>query len=155
VIFLDSSIVYNALVDTELTKYARKVLESRVPKLTSDTAIDEVWFALLKKKAGVKSAEMLKKRIKRSDEGRRMPYDVLVKVFAFLQKHAVLVIPDSRDWAKIAQCSSKYGLLPHDARLVVTAVDAGASGFAALDADFAVISKEIKLLPENYWKGKV
>jgi len=94
VIFLDSSIIYNTLVETEITKYAKEVLEQRTPKITSDTAIDEVWFALLRKKMGVNSARTLKKRVSKSLEGRQALYDVLVKIFAFLQEHGVLIIPD-------------------------------------------------------------
>jgi len=36
----------------------------------------------------------------------------------------------------------------------VTAIEAGASGFATVDADFAVVSEEIKLMPKSYWEDK-
>ena len=153
--FLDSSIIYNALVETDLTKYARTAMELPVPKITSDTAIDETWFALTKKALRVESARGVKKALHSSKDARNIQEEVLAKILAFLGKHAISIIPDSRNWAKIAQTASKYGLLPHDARLLVTALEAGATTFATLDTDFQVVAGDIELLPREYWKEKV
>jgi predicted nucleic acid-binding protein len=154
VIFLDSSVIYNALVETELTEYAREVFEQNVPKITSDTAVDELWFALAKKVIGAGSARNMKKKLRKSEALRQAYYDVLVKILAFLQKQAVMVVPDSRNWAKMAEVSSRYALLPHDTRLIVTALESGATGFATLDSDFKPVQEEINLLPGDYWKRK-
>jgi len=49
VIFIDTSVLYNYLVETSLTEYAIDVLESREGKLTSDTVVDELFYALIRK----------------------------------------------------------------------------------------------------------
>jgi len=150
--FLDSSVLYNALVETELTEYTKKVFSQKTPKITSDTAVDEVWFALTRKALGEKSAREIKKRVNASEGARKTIEDVLAKMFAFLQKYEVMLIPDSRNWAKIARIAGNYGLLPHDARLVVTAMEAGANEFATLNRDFGVVKDIIELLPKEYWE---
>jgi len=43
VIFIDSSVLYNYLVETKLTEYAVNILDSGEGKLTSDTVIDELF----------------------------------------------------------------------------------------------------------------
>ncbi len=47
-IFLDSSVILNAIVETELTEFADKVFE-QFPLITSETVIDESVYVIIRK----------------------------------------------------------------------------------------------------------
>ena len=81
-ILIDSSVLYNALVVTELTEYAAQVFKLEEPRITSETVIDEVWFALLKRDTG--SPWKIKKKLKNSWEFRKTAVKYLSGMLGFL-----------------------------------------------------------------------
>ncbi len=50
-IYIDANVLYNYIFETDLTKHAIEVLNMPVPKMTSDTAINEAIFTTLRKLA--------------------------------------------------------------------------------------------------------
>ncbi len=70
-IYVDANIIYNALVETELTDYALKALKFE-GKVTSWTAINEVVYTLFRKmaeKEGFRTIYSIKEMPKRPTEG--------------------------------------------------------------------------------------
>jgi len=63
-----------------------------------------------------------------------------------------MIVPDSRDWAKILVLMKFYRLLPHDARIVATALKYGARKLATFDTDFKVVKEVIELIPRSFWE---
>ncbi len=64
-----------------------------------------------------------------------------------------MVVPDSRDWAKILVLMKFYKLLPHDARIIATALEYGAKKVATFDRDFEVAGEIVELVPSSFWKS--
>jgi len=120
VIFIDSSVLYNALVVTELTEYSARIFELNEPKITSETVIDEVWFALLKRDTG--SPWKIRKELRNNDEFRKTAVKYLSGILGFLSAQNVVVVSDSSNWARIAYHVGEFGLMPHDARILATAL---------------------------------
>ncbi len=148
-IFIDSSVLYNALVVTELTEYAARVFKLEEPRITSETVIDEVWFALLKRDAG--SPWKIKKKLKNSWEFRKTAVKYLSGTLGFLSAQNVVIIPDSSNWTKVAYYVKEFGLMPHDARILATALEYNCDKLATLDEDFGTVKDIINLVPENFW----
>jgi len=149
VIFIDSSVLYNALVVTELTGYSAKVFELNEPKITSEIVIDEVWFALLKRDVG--SPWKIKKELRGNDEFRNTAVKYLSGILGFLSAQNVVVVDDSSNWAKIAYYVGEFGLMPHDARILATALEHGCDKLATLDEDFETVKDIIRLVPDEFW----
>ncbi|WP_297507529.1 PIN domain-containing protein [Thermococcus sp.] len=43
----------------------------------------------------------------------------------------------------------RYGLLPHDARILATAIEYGCERLATLDEDFKVVEDVVEIVPGN------
>ena len=46
-----------------------------------------------------------------------------------------------------------YSLLPHDAKILATALEYNCDKLAALDEDFGAVKDIIKLVPKSFWEG--
>ncbi|WP_258084510.1 PIN domain-containing protein [Thermococcus thermotolerans] len=149
-IFIDSSVLYNALVVTELTEYAAEIFKAEEPRVTSELVVDEVWFALLKRDTG--SPWKIKKMLKNSYESRKMAVKYLSGILGFLSAQNVVIVPDSSNWTKIAYHVREFGLMPHDARILATALEYNCDRLATLDEDFDAVKDIIKLAPEGFWR---
>ncbi|AEK72333.1 nucleic acid-binding protein [Thermococcus sp. 4557] len=149
-IFIDSSVLYNALVVTELTGYAAQAFKLEEPRITSETVIDEVWFALLKRDAG--SPWKIRKELKNSSEFRKMAVKYLSGILGFLSAQNVVIVPDSSNWTKVAYHVKEFGLMPHDARILATALEYNCDKLATLDKDFGPVRGVIKLVPVEFWQ---
>ncbi len=64
----------------------------------------------------------------------------------------VLIVSDSRDWLTVATFVYDYSLLPHDARILATALEYNCDKLATLDEDFGTVKDIIKLVPEEFWE---
>ncbi|QDA31276.1 PIN domain-containing protein [Thermococcus indicus] len=155
-IFIDSSVFYNYLVETSLTEYAIDVLESREGKLTSDTVVDELFYALIRKlgekEYNARSIWKVKELLRNDAEFRRRASDVISDILALLDAKDVLLVSDSRDWLTVATLVHDYSLLPHDARILATALEYNCDKLATLDEDFGTVKDVIRLAPEGFWR---
>jgi len=145
VIFIDSSVLYNALVKTELTPLAEKVFEEKEAKITSDIVVDEVWFVLMKREGG--SVGKVRKLLQKDEEFRTKAVEYLAGILAFLNAYGVVVVRDSHNWAKTSTFLRRYGLLPHDARILATAIEYGCERLATLDDDFKIAGDVVEIVP--------
>ncbi|NJE10189.1 PIN domain-containing protein [Thermococcus sp. MAR1] len=155
-IFIDSSVLYNYLIETSLTEYAVDVLESREGKLASDTVVDELFYALIRKlgekEYNARSIWKVKELLRNDAEFRRRASDVISDILALIDAKDVLLVSDSRDWLTVATFVHDYSLLPHDARILATALEYNCDKLAALDEDFETVRDVIKLVPEGFWE---
>ncbi|WP_245612479.1 PIN domain-containing protein [Palaeococcus ferrophilus] len=137
--FLDSSVLYNYLVETELTKEAVKLVDSDEVKIVSDTVIDELFYVLLRRSAqkeyGVSSAWGLKKLLRKNESFRKISLDVISTVLSLIEAKGIIIVPDSRDWLTIGTLVHDYSLLPHDARILATALENNCTRLATFDED--------------------
>jgi len=156
VIFIDSSVLYNYLVETKLTEYAVNILDSGEGKLTSDTVIDELFYILIRKIAeknyGVSSIWGVKRLLRRDAEFKRCASNTISDILALVDVKNVLIVSDSRDWLTVATFVYDYSLLPHDARILATALEYNCDKLATLDEDFGTVKDIIKLVPEEFWE---
>ncbi|WP_456453852.1 type II toxin-antitoxin system VapC family toxin [Thermococcus sp.] len=60
-------------------------------------------------------------------------------------------MPDSSNWTKVAYYVKEFGLMPHDARILATALEYNCDKLATLDEDFGTVKDIINLVPENFW----
>ncbi len=144
-IFIDSSVLYNALVKTELTPLAERVFEEKEAKITSDIVVDEVWFVLMKREGG--SVGKVRKLLQKDEEFRTKAVEYLAGILAFLNAYGIVVVRDSHNWAKTSTFLRRYGLLPHDARILATAIEYGCERLATLDDDFKVVKDLVEIVP--------
>ena len=155
-IFVDSSVILNVLFRTELTDYALEAIASDEPKITSETVIDEVYFVALKRKlveGKVLSAAAVRRILQRKESARRTAVEILARVVGSIRAMGIVVASDSKI-EDLAPYVEKYGLMPHDAKILATAISAGADKLAVLDTDFRNV-EELELVPVSFWKGKV
>jgi len=156
VIFIDTSVLYNYLVETSLTEYAIDVLESREGKLTSDTVVDELFYALIRKlgekEYNARSIWKVKELLRNDVEFRRRASDVISDILALIDAKDVLLVSDSRDWLTVATLVHDYSLLPHDAKILTTALEYNCDKLATLGKDFAPLRGLIKLVPAEFWQ---
>ena len=138
--FIDSSVLYNYLIATELTEKAVRILDSTEGKLTSDTVVDELFYVLIRKLAereyGVSSVWGVKKLLRRDEKFRKSASEIISTIFALIEVKNILLVSDSRDWLTIATLVHDYSLLPHDARILATALEYNCDKLATLDDDF-------------------
>ena len=155
-IFIDSSVLYNYLVETNLTEYAVDVLESREGKITSDTVVDELFYVLIRKlgekEYNARSIWKIKELLRKDTEFRRRASDVISDILALIDAKDVLLVSDSRDWLAVATFVRDYSLLPHDAKILATALEYNCDKLAALDEDFGAVKDIIKLVPKSFWE---
>ncbi|ASJ12342.1 PIN domain-containing protein [Thermococcus thioreducens] len=155
-IFIDSSVLYNYLIETSLTEYAVDVLESREGKLTSDTVVDELFYALIRKlgekEYNAMSIWKVKELLRNDAEFRRRASDAISDILALIDAKDVLLVSDSRDWLTVATFVHDYSLLPHDAKILATALEYNCDKLATLDEDFEAVRDVIKLVPEGFWE---
>ncbi|WP_456421482.1 PIN domain-containing protein [Thermococcus sp.] len=104
-IYIDTSVFYHYTTNGEFADFAEEILTSTEPKITSDTVVDEFLFIVIKREAkrnfDINSTLSLKKRIARDDELLEFVYETGKKALAVFDRFDVMVVPDSRDWAKI------------------------------------------------------
>lgn len=157
-IYIDTSIFYHYTTNGEFADLAERILTSREPKITSDTVVDEFLFIAIKREAkrnfDINSTLSLKKRIARDDELLEFVYETGKKALAVFDRFDVMVVPDSRDWAKILVLMKYYRMLPHDARIIATALEYGAKKVATFDTDFKRAKEIVKLSPDTFWESK-
>ncbi|ASJ02770.1 hypothetical protein A3L09_05640 [Thermococcus profundus] len=151
--FLDSSVIVNLIVETELTKLAENVIEHR-PLLTSETVIDESIYVIIRKLFalhGIRNRFDVKEKIT-TPEGKEIIREAIELVMNLLEDKGVGVLRDADIYLTMATME-KYGLLPHDAKILATMFQNGIRRLATFDRDFRNVSG-IVLLPENYWRRK-
>ncbi|AHL22426.1 putative nucleic acid-binding protein, contains PIN domain [Thermococcus nautili] len=153
---MDTSVLYNYLVETSLTEYAVEVIESREGKVTSDTVVDELFYALIRKlgekEYGARSIWKVKELLRSNSEFRKRASEVISDILALLDAKKILLVSDSRDWLTIATLIHDYSLLPHDARILATALEYNCDKLATLDEDFGAVKDIIELFPEDFWQ---
>ncbi len=147
-IFVDSSVILNVMFETQLTELARKVIESNEPKITSDTVIDEVYLVVLKKVLlpESRSTRGLKRLLKKDVKAREKAGELLALVLGSIHAMGIVVVGDAK-WDAVGELVSEYGLLPHDARILATAIEYGCERLATLDDDFKVVKDVVELVP--------
>jgi len=109
-----------------------------------------VWFALLKRDVG--SPWKIKKELRNNKEFRNTAVRYLSGILGFLGAQNVVVVADSSNWAKIAYYVGEFGLMPHDARILATALEHGCDKLATLDRDFDPVRDILTLVPEDFWQ---
>ena len=132
------------------------MLTSPEPKITSDLVLDEFLFVIIRREVqrefGIRSLVAIKERLSKSPELAEFIYETGKKALAVFEAFDVMVVPDSRDWAKTLLFMRHYNLFPHDARIIATALEYGTKRIASLDRDFGRAREIIELLPEEFWK---
>ncbi len=155
-IYIDTSVFYHYTTDGEFADMAEEVLTSPEPKITSDLVLDEFLFVIIRREVqrefGIRSSVAIKERLSRSPELAEFIYETGKKALAVFEAFDVMVVPDSRDWAKTLLFMRHYNLFPHDARIIATALEYGTKRIAALDRDFGRAKEIIELLPEEFWR---
>ncbi|WP_258083933.1 PIN domain-containing protein [Thermococcus thermotolerans] len=154
-IYIDTSVLYHYTTNGEFADFAEDILTSKEPKVTSDTVVDEFLFIAIKREVrrnfGINSTLSLKKRIAKNDELLEFVYETGKRALAVLDRFDIMIVPDSRDWAKILVLMKFYKLLPHDARIIATALEYGAKKVATFDTDFGVAKEIVELTPSSFW----
>ena len=136
-IFVDSSVILNLLFETQLTGLAKKILEFDEPKITSDTVVDETYLVVLKKVLvpESRSTRSLRKLLKKDPSAREKDGELLALVLGSISAMGIIIVTDAR-WDAVGELVSGYGLLPHDARILATALEYNCDKLATLDEDF-------------------
>ncbi|WP_297093353.1 PIN domain-containing protein [Thermococcus sp.] len=155
-IYIDANVLYNYIFETDLTKHAIEVLNMPVPKMTSDTAINEAIFTTLRKLAkeeyGITSTRALKTALK---SGKIDPA-IIPRAYSYVKatmiSKNVITVPENVAWDEVIVLAERYRLLPSDARILATAIANGAGGLATLDRDFERATELIKLYPKSFWE---
>ncbi|WP_461863626.1 PIN domain-containing protein [Thermococcus sp.] len=152
-IFLDSSVILNAIVETELTEFADKVFE-QFPLITSETVIDESVYVIIRKlftEMGVKNRFDIKIKLQ-TPEGKEIIEEAIEIVMEFIERRRVAIVRDADIYLTLATMK-KYSLLPHDAKIIATMFQNGIKELATFDRDFKVV-QGIVLLPKEYWERR-
>lgn len=155
-IYIDANILYNYIFETELTEYATEALSNAVPKMTSDTAVNEAVFTTLRKLAkdeyGLNSSRSMKKYLKTV----RINPSLISKAYSYVKatmiSYNVVIVPENVNWDDVVVLAEKYRLLPSDARILATALNNGADKLATLDRDFETVQDLIELYPRSFWE---
>jgi len=151
--FLDSSIIINAIVETELTKFTDRVFE-RFPLITSETVIDESVYVIIRKlfaEMGVKNRFDVKRKLQ-TPEGEEIIEEAITLVTELIEERNVAIVRDADIYLTLATMK-KYSLLPHDAKIIATMLQNGIRELATFDEDYKVV-QGIVLLPREYWEKK-
>ncbi len=155
-IYIDTSVFYHYTTNGEFADMAEKVLTSPEPKITSDLVLDEFLFVIIRREVqrefGIRSLSTIKGRLSKSPELVEFIYETGKRALAVFEAFDVMVVPDSRDWAKTLLFMRHYHLFPHDARIIATAWEYGTKRIASLDRDFGRAREIVELLPEEFWK---
>ncbi|ASJ09657.1 hypothetical protein A3L11_10595 [Thermococcus siculi] len=155
-IYLDTSVFYHYTTNGEFAEFAEMLLTSEEPKITSDVVVDEFLFIILKKEMGrnfgIKSSPAIREKLSKDPRMAEFAYEIGKKVLAVFEAFNVMVVPDSRDWARTLLFMKHYGLLPHDARIITTALEYGTRKIATFDGDFGRAREIIELVPREYWE---
>ncbi|NJE48047.1 PIN domain-containing protein [Thermococcus sp. 9N3] len=155
-IFIDTNVFYHYVTNGEFADLAEEILTSKEPKITSDTVVDEFLFIIIKREVkrnfGINSTLSLKEKLAKDDSLLEFVYETGKQALAVFEKFDVMIVPDSRDWAKILVLMKFYRLLPHDARIVATALEYGARKLATFDTDLKVAKEVVELIPPSFWE---
>jgi predicted nucleic acid-binding protein len=149
---VDSSVLLNTLYETELTTFAQDVMESGEVLITSETVIDECVYVHLRKIAaenGIKNRYDLKEALQTKD-GKQWLNQAVNDVLELIGKLDALILRDPEIFL-VLSTAKKFGLLPHDAKILSVMLANGITRIATFDRDFSAIPN-IQLLPESYWK---
>ncbi|WP_297476933.1 PIN domain-containing protein [Thermococcus sp.] len=84
-----------------------------------------------------------------AEEFRTKAVEYLAGILAFLSAYGIVVVRDSHNWAKTSTFLSRYGILPHDARILATAIEYCCEKLATLDEDFTVVKDVVEIVPGN------
>ncbi|MBP1910808.1 PIN domain-containing protein [Thermococcus stetteri] len=152
-IYIDANVIYNYIVQTELTEYAKSVFGQQEPLVTSWTALNEATYTLFRKIAkerGFRTIYDIKKMsMEERTEMLMVAYDA---VRLLISERNVQTLQEHHDIRIIREVSRRYGLLPSDAVIAATAMEHGVEKLATFDTDFTAVSKVFDLVPEEYWK---
>ena len=151
-IYVDANIIYNAIVKTELTEYARNTMRLS-GKVTSWTAINETVYAIFRKLAereGYKTVHAIKDMPQ--TERQKLLDDAFETVERCISENNITQIRETQDTYISHQIAAEYGLLPSDATILATVLSHGITKIATLDRDFEVVKDIIELLPREYWE---
>ncbi|MFA4700277.1 PIN domain-containing protein [Pyrococcus kukulkanii] len=130
----------NLLFETELTQKAQKLFSLAENPVVSETVIDECIYTTLRKKAsrlGIRSIYEVKRFIKTS-EGLEVLKDSIQTVLSFIMDHQITIVRDPDIFLTIV-IAEKYGLLPHDAKIVGAMIENEIRKIVTLDRDFSDI----------------
>jgi len=150
---LDSSVIVNLIVETELTPFAEKVLEY-FPLLTSETVIDESIYVIIRKlfaQRGIRNRFDVKKRLFTKGGGAIID-EAIELVMETIDENSIAIVRDADIYLTVATMK-RYSLLPHDAKILATMLQNGVKTLATFDEDFLRING-ITLLPDEYWEGR-
>ncbi|WP_297481185.1 PIN domain-containing protein [Thermococcus sp.] len=149
--FLDSSVMVNTIVETELTKFTDRVFE-RFPLITSETVIDESVYVIIRKlfaERAIKNRFDVKRKLQ-TPMGEEIIEEAITLVMNLIEEKNVAIVRDADIYLTLATMK-KYLLLPHDAKIISTMLQNGIRELATFDEDYRVVPG-IVLLPEDYWR---
>ena len=100
--------------------------------------IDEIVFTLIRLEAwrrlGIRKLDQLREHIRK--HGLKEFYDVINDVKELINKLGIIVLEDKGDLTELLETMRKYGLLPGDALIAVTARHYGIGTILTFDEDF-------------------
>ncbi len=83
---------------------AEEVLTSSEPKITPDLVLDEFLFVIIRRgvqrKFGIRSSAAIREKLSKSPELADFIYEIGKKSLAVFEAFDIMMVPDSRDWAK-------------------------------------------------------
>jgi predicted nucleic acid-binding protein len=137
-IFVDTSIFYNFLFETELTDKATKVFEVDEALVTSFIVVNETIYTISRKvaekKFGIKANRTFREFV--SANGYEHFADELSNFFNVLNDFDVVVLRDYQNVSELWSAMRKYNLLPNDALIVTTCKYYDIKKIATFDEDF-------------------
>ncbi|CAD5244744.1 PIN domain-containing protein [Thermococcus camini] len=156
--FVDTNVFYHYVTNGEFADLAEEILTSKEPKITSDTVVDEFLFIVIRREVrrnfGINSTLNLKEKLAKDGSLLEFVYKTGKRALAVFESFDVMIVPDSRDWAKILVLMKYYRMLPHDARIIATALEYGAKKVATFDTDFREAKEIVELSPDAFWESK-
>ncbi|WP_456396083.1 PIN domain-containing protein [Thermococcus sp.] len=138
VVFLDTSVIVEYILNGEKADVAESILLSEHTTVTSTLvyreALGAIAMAFGRKKFGIKGKHSLRKFIKKNGW---KPFEPVLNVLdGFLRDAGVVILPDTQQTEELRAIMEKYNLLPSDAQIALTCRNYGIERIATFDADF-------------------
>lgn len=137
-LFIDTSVLVEYLVDGEKAEVAEEILSSSWTFLTSSTVYRETLGALAlivgRKRFGIKGKHSLRKFIVKN--GREPFSEVVTSLNALLDEVGVIIVNDSFRREELYRIMKRYHLMPSDAQIVLACQNHNVKNIATFDSDF-------------------
>ena len=137
-LFIDTSVLVEYLVDGEKANIAEEILSSSWAFLTSPTVYREALGALAlivgRKRFGIKGRHSLRKFIAKN--GWEPFSEIITSLNALLDEVGVIIVSDSFRKDKLYEIMEKYRLMPSDAQIVLACLNHNVRNIATFDSDF-------------------